>query len=693
MGTQTSEQKLGGKYREIVFAVALFLIFDLGVLILNFYTSYQIADDAVAINMAGRQRMLSQRITKALLGVQADVQAGKDVSKGLGELRDSGRLFDDTLHAFENGGRVKGGGDDFVVLKKIQTPEGQSIIADASKIWKPLQTAIPNLSAAPDDMEKLGETVTYARANNVALLKSMNALTTHLESLAREKADKLRLIQTVGIGLALLNFALVLFHFIRKLKAGDREVEAAQKENREILDTVGEGLFLLGPDMKLGTQFSAALSQIFGRNLQPGMDFIALLDTMVSKEISDNTHDFLDLLFAGRVKENLMGDLNPLSQVQVMVPSQSGVFRHKYLAMQFNRVYIDGKISHLLVTVRDATEKVELEQQLATTQQRMQSELKILLSVLSVNPLDLSLFTGNVSQACSDINGWLKNAKSGGAEYVQIVDKIFRRIHAIKGEAAALELETFVNLAHDFEDCLTSMRIKPKLVGEDFLPVALHLSTLEEQLTVLDTVTTKLTGHAMQNDHAPSSEADIWAQKLSRLAHKVAEDMGKTIQINCYADGWEAIPNSIQSEISDVAIQLVRNAIAHGIEPEQTRLDIAKPKTGHVQVALEKLEERKYRLLVRDDGQGLVPERIRAALKKNSRYTPEQIDAMSDNQVVMTLFEPGASTLESADKHAGRGVGLDLVQSAIKKLGAQLNIKTRADQFTAFTISFSVAGA
>jgi len=65
----TQKKPTGGKYREIIFAIALFLVFDLGVLVLNFYTSYQIADDATAINMAGRQRMLSQRITKTLLSV------------------------------------------------------------------------------------------------------------------------------------------------------------------------------------------------------------------------------------------------------------------------------------------------------------------------------------------------------------------------------------------------------------------------------------------------------------------------------------------------------------------------------------------------------------------------------------------------------------------------------------------------
>ena len=62
-----------GKYREIIWAVALFLVLDLSVLVLNFYISYQISEDALSINLAGRQRMLSQRITKSLLIAQANI--------------------------------------------------------------------------------------------------------------------------------------------------------------------------------------------------------------------------------------------------------------------------------------------------------------------------------------------------------------------------------------------------------------------------------------------------------------------------------------------------------------------------------------------------------------------------------------------------------------------------------------------
>jgi hypothetical protein len=63
------------RYRDIIIAVTLFIVIDLGVLVLNFYTSFQIGEDALGVNLAGRQRMLSQRMTKAVLTLDIEQSA------------------------------------------------------------------------------------------------------------------------------------------------------------------------------------------------------------------------------------------------------------------------------------------------------------------------------------------------------------------------------------------------------------------------------------------------------------------------------------------------------------------------------------------------------------------------------------------------------------------------------------------
>ena len=227
------------KYREILFAVAFFLVFDLAVLVLNFYISFQISQDALAINLAGRQRMLSQRMTKALLTAERDTERGLSGAEAFKELKLTNDLFDSTLNGFKSGKIVTGGDGNQVFLEEVTSSEGREILEKATKIWTPYQQLLaPLVSHKVQSLEELTAAVSYARDNNLQLLALMNSLTTNLEQTANAKADMLRKVQTGGILLALFNFAFILFKFLRRLREYDRKAEDAQKETAEILGTV-----------------------------------------------------------------------------------------------------------------------------------------------------------------------------------------------------------------------------------------------------------------------------------------------------------------------------------------------------------------------------------------------------------------------------------------------------------------------
>ena len=337
-----------GKYRQIVIAVAAFLVFDLGVLILNFYTSFQIAADAVSINLAGRERMLSQRMSKALLILQDDARQGQVSPDALKELGSTAELFGNTFNAFQHGGPVKGGDNQIVPLQAIATGKGRDILQQAELVWQPYLAAIQGVIATQaTDQKKLDEAVTFGRANNLKLLGLMNDLTTHLENEASAKASRLRLVQTIGIALALFNFAFILFHFVRQLRESDQIIEAAQQETQEILATVNEGLFLLSADFRIGTQVSASLPSILGDKAQPGAELFSVLQERLSPAIIQTAKDYVELLFGERVKENLMKDLNPLNLVEMHIQNDRGVPDTRYVSVQFSRVRVQGKISHL----------------------------------------------------------------------------------------------------------------------------------------------------------------------------------------------------------------------------------------------------------------------------------------------------------------------------------------------------------
>src|SRR5437899_12999144 len=115
-----------GKYKEIVLAVAFFLLFDLAVLVLNFYTSFQIDQDTVAINLSGRQRYTSQRVARTLLELDAAHTAGHPYDPAtLTELRNGADIFQRSMAAFRDGGVVPGGDGKPVELDPVTSPHGR----------------------------------------------------------------------------------------------------------------------------------------------------------------------------------------------------------------------------------------------------------------------------------------------------------------------------------------------------------------------------------------------------------------------------------------------------------------------------------------------------------------------------------------------------------------------------------------
>ena len=100
--------------------------------------------------------------------------------------------------------------------------------------------------------------------------------------------------------------------------------------------------------------------------------------------------------------------------------------------------------------------------------------------------------------------------------------------------------------------------------------------------------------------------------------------------------------------------------------------------------------ESEWCLSVRDDGAGLSAARIRQKLLDKGWYTELQLDSFSDKQIVAHIFKPGFSTADADSLHAGRGVGLDIVQSNVQQLGARILLTSTHGKFTTFKIHFAI---
>lgn len=716
-----SAQKSASKYSGIIIAISLFLIFNLSVLALNYYTAAGVEGDAVSINLSGRQRMLSQRTAKILLGMQYDAAQARFESKNVAELNKVVGLFDTTLIGFRDGGMVTGGNEKPVFLKAVTTAQEKQMVADAIAIWQPYKALVEPLMAnvIPAD-NTLDLATDYARANNLTLLKLMNDLTTSLEISAKAKSAKLQLIQTIALVLSLIFFANIVFNALRKLRASDNALEKTQRENAEILSTVKEGLFLLDSDLNIGSQFSNSLSKVLQKPITPGMPFMPILESMTSPETFQSAQDYITLLFGSRVKENLVISLNPLSEVKVI--SLNGE-KPRYLSFQFNRVVEDKVVLHLLVTVQDVTEQITQAQELLQIKGQSSINVDMLHNLLENNQLQIDQFLKNTDSTLTKINELLAAGNQRGNSPKELINQCFRGIHSIKGEAATLGIVSIETSAHIFEKHLVEIRDKAHFEQTDILSLPIKLTDLFKQVAEIRT-----TYHLLNQFVAPTSVQPVLAQRLpdvaesapaqnanvaflatqqldttqtavtenaaqhftrnmQALAERVSGNQQKQVQVKCNVALLNILDAQLVNDLQQVSIQLVRNAIVHGIESAEIRTAQGKASKGLITIECKTTQQDGMVFTIKDDGQGIVPAQIRASMLASNHYTAAQVNSMSDEALINQLFEPGFSTASTTTVDAGHGVGLDIVQTSVKEFGGELSTRSIVGAYTEFVIN------
>lgn len=679
------------KYKGIIVSIALFLLLDASVLMLNFYISFQIADDAKTVNLAARQSMLSQRMLTNLYTMQhANLYLLEDeMMKASKELRETKQLFTQTLIAFKEGHIVETVDKSEVKLDAVTSVKGLQAINQAKELWKPyavlLQTLLDEQIDEYIDVGALSQAITYGQLNSQPLINELNALTFELESIASQKATRLRIIQIVGISLAIINFFIIMFHFMRQLSESDAVIDQARGETKEIMDTVNEGLFLLNNQQLIGTQFSKELIVMLGDENIAGKSFSELLENLVSNKDLEIAKEYVDSLFNPRVHVDLIQDLNPLTEIKVNIGQESGHFEEKYLSFDFARVDDKSGIRHILVSVKDMTEKVLLTNKLEQVKAEGEEQLEMLTSIIHTNKDLLTEFLQRSFKTFSQINDALKNPAKTKVSLLNKTQEIFREIHNFKGESSALDLTMFATMAHHFENELSYLMNKPDLDGNDFLSLTVKLDELIDYSQSIMHLNDKLTSFASKEE-ASTLKMPLQQHKLHQLFDSLCERNNKQAHFACV--GFEEIQTDDATDdlINDISVQFMRNAVYHGIENADERRDAQKDEYARVDCRLVRVGSN-IELTFEDDGAGIDCETIRQKAIASGKYSEHKLAGLSKNKLVSLIFSPGFSTAKNVSVDAGRGMGMDIIKQRIHQAGGKLTISSRTGQFCKFVVT------
>ncbi|HID50244.1 MAG TPA: histidine kinase, partial [Chromatiales bacterium] len=171
--------------------------------------------------------------------------------------------------------------------------------------------------------------------------------------------------------------------------------------------------------------------------------------------------------------------------------------------------------------------------------------------------------------------------------------------------------------------------------------------------------------------------------RLRRIVRQTAAELGK--QVNLSLRGMESeLDRSVLDRIIPPIEHMLRNAIAHGIEPAGQRRQAGKPEAGTIQLSFEQ-EGSDIVIRVSDDGAGLDLEAIQKKAIEKGLLKPGT--KVARDVLLNMIMESGFSTAETVSQVAGRGVGMDVVNTEIKQLGGLLSIDTETGKGTTFTIS------
>jgi two-component system chemotaxis sensor kinase CheA len=141
----------------------------------------------------------------------------------------------------------------------------------------------------------------------------------------------------------------------------------------------------------------------------------------------------------------------------------------------------------------------------------------------------------------------------------------------------------------------------------------------------------------------------------------------------------ETIDRRIAEQLVEPCLQLVRNAVAHGIEPPEARALLGKPQSGTVSLGARKLGNR-LSIHIADDGAGVDVSDVRARALEAGLVTQAIAEAADDDTLLSLLFVPGFSTRESSDLLAGRGIGLEIARSVVHRMGGGIRLSSRTGE-------------
>jgi signal transduction histidine kinase len=484
---------------------------------------------------------------------------------------------------------------------------------------------------------------------------------------------------------------------VNHLLAVERDEITAMKDN------LRTGVFLMDKDGVIQPNYSRSLENTIAPALHK-KKFTDLLSASFGPQELELIKDFFDMVRARVRPQKQLDRVNPLEE---LLYTSIETRESKTLRCRFVPVERDGDI-FLLGAVDDITEEAQLRKRLEEEEASRQEEMRSLFEVVHVEPAILMAFTEDATYNLEEGVTLLHDAQYGDSDVAATLVRLYQLMHAVKSDAYIVGLSVYGDKLHGVESEIKRLRDS----GDNAAPVATpdDLESISTRLELMMAEKDKLLNTFVElHAHTPTEkqgEADILLASLQQACERLAADLGKQVRFMTELIDAEALKAAPRRQLKEILIQLVRNAVYHGIESPEKRSAAGKDETGVIRLSIQRQAETATTtasattaqpaqfshgvllITIQDDGAGLNFDKIGSKALAHGLIAEGESDR---TKLLRALFLPGFSTAETEGAHAGRGIGLNLVQDGVRALRGSIKVRTERGKGTAFIISIPLA--
>jgi two-component system chemotaxis sensor kinase CheA len=211
---------------------------------------------------------------------------------------------------------------------------------------------------------------------------------------------------------------------------------------------------------------------------------------------------------------------------------------------------------------------------------------------------------------------------------------------------------------------------------------------IKAQYAVINRIASEMQDAIMQVRMMPVS---FIFQRFPRLVRDITRKLGKEVDLVLEGEATEADKNIIEA-LADPLIHIVRNSLDHGIESPEVRRAAGKPPAGRLVIRATQESDRVYIDII-DDGKGIDPAVVKRKAYEKGLIDEATLERISDKEAIQLIFAAGFSTADVVSDLSGRGVGMDVVRSAVNQVNGTVTLESTPGRGTRLRLSLPLSMA